>query len=86
MLDLRNIAVGWRKFFKGERPAHFVERAKICMECPHAVDSMLLEIVANEALELPGKKCEICGCGLQQKLMVEEERCPKEKWDVVKSN
>lgn len=69
---------------KGENPDFFHERAEICMKCPHAVDGALFKMVKNKMQKLSGKKCDACGCGLQMKLLVPEEVCPKQKWDAVR--
>lgn len=83
MLKGVDIAKGWFHMFKGDRPDFYVERAKICMTCPSAVDDKLFKFVKNEMIELPGKKCAICGCGLQAKLQLRQEKCPKGLWNVV---
>lgn len=54
-------------------------RAKICADCPFAVQSKLRMFVKEQLTEVDGMKCSQCGCPLIAKLR-SEDTCPKNKW------
>ena len=64
----------------GDEPEYFKKRAEVCKGCIHAVDSKLFAIIKDKMMAVPGLKCDACGCGLQQKLLVKDEKCPEGKW------
>ena len=58
------------------------DRAKICSRCPHAVAGRLFMAKKNDKIkEIEGLKCNVCECGLSEKLRVKDETCPKNKWE-----
>lgn len=61
-----DIANGWKNVVfpspTVEKLAHV--RAKICSECPHAVESKWTQALGDKIEEIQGRKCELCGCPL----------------------
>ncbi len=57
-------------------------RAKICAKCPDATKGRLFIAKKDDKIkEIEGLKCNLCGCGLSEKLRSKEETCPKNKWE-----
>lgn len=83
MIKLFNIIHGWKNYVI-KNPATELQaekRAKICAECPHSSQLMLLEVmVRDEIKEIQGHQCNECGCPLSMKVRSKEESCPIDKW------
>lgn len=56
-------------------------RAKICAQCPSAIDTGLYTmIVDNRTSKIQGMKCNECGCNLSAKVRSANDYCPLGKW------
>lgn len=88
MSALKNIFTGWTKKLhlvettQGEKRMA-LERVKICVDCPHAKEQWATKIIdgvlKNDELG-SGIGCGLCGCPVQAKALVENEKCPLDKW------
>ena len=56
------------------------ERLAICRTCPYAVEKTFLKFVRGKATEETTKACKFCGCPIQEKSLVKEEKCPMNLW------
>ena len=71
--------LGWIKTTNEERELQ-KKRLDICLQCPHAKHSKTLEAIRGEITEVNVLKCDLCGCSLQEKTIIKNEKCPIEKW------
>lgn len=57
-------------------------RARICANCPSAVQSRATGAILNDTKtsEIKGLICDACGCALSAKVRSEQSWCPKGKW------
>lgn len=62
------ILKAWKEVLKGRTSEEHKRRATICMNCPAAQHSTLLELVKDELKEIQGLKCLDCGCPLSPKI------------------
>lgn len=79
------IAEGWKNVvFKSPLVEKLAQvRAKICSDCPHAVESSWLQTVGEYIKEIKGLKCGLCNCPLSAKTRSVKEGCaqqPNPKW------
>jgi len=85
MINLLHIAEGWGKSLGWldidiETAELSKERLKICSSCPYAKESSFLKLFKGEARELEAIYCTSCGCPVNEKSLVKNEKCPKGKW------
>lgn len=88
MISLVNIYEGWKKHLiassatAGEKVVAD-SRVKVCVGCEFAEENWLSKFVdgvlAKDQLG-SGIGCGICGCPVNQKALVLNEKCPKNKW------
>lgn len=64
------IFLGWYYFITNKNNEMALERLKICVECPLMKRGV----------------CTDCGCVLQAKARIKEEKCPLDKWDLDRGN
>lgn len=64
---IKNIIIGTYYNITNKQKGLSIYRMSLCNKCPHKKD-------------LFGGICEICGCILESKTRVLEERCPKKEW------
>lgn len=58
-----------------------MERAKICSECPFAVETTFKQIELDDSIkEIKGLKCSDCGCILSAKVRQMYNKCTQNKW------
>ena len=56
-------------------------RARICAECPFAVETMFKQMLPDDSIkEIAGLKCSDCGCILSAKVRQIIDSCPQHKW------
>lgn len=87
-MNLKNIYDGWKKHLivsaaTDEEKELAKERVKICVDCPFAEENWLSKIidgVLQKDQVGSGIGCSICKCPVNQKALVKEEQCPKNKW------
>ena len=84
MNKLSAIAEGWGKSLglvevSEENKALAIIRVSVCVKCPHAKEMWLKKFIdgflRNDELG-SGIGCEICGCPVNEKALVIEEKCP----------
>lgn len=88
MSTLKNIYEGWTKSLglaevSEENKQLALQRVKICVECPFAKEMWLKTFIDGflKHDELgSGIGCSICGCPVNEKALVIEEKCPKGFW------
>ena len=68
-LEVINIIKGNFNRLFNRKESLFEYRYRMCRHCFH-----------KETIESLGEVCGICGCPLQSKLRVEDEKCDLEKW------
>ncbi|HLA53963.1 MAG TPA: hypothetical protein VK618_11675 [Flavitalea sp.] len=87
-MELRNIAEGWAKSLRLVKISQAnrelaVKRVGICVECPHAKEHWLKKFIDGmlKRDEIgSGIGCELCGCPINEKALVTEEKCPDGRW------
>jgi hypothetical protein len=88
MAGLKSIYEGWAKSLglakvSEENKKLALERVKICVKCPHAKEMWLKKfidgILQNDELG-SGIGCGKCGCPVNEKALVNNEKCPENKW------
>lgn len=87
-MSLKNIYEGWSKSLglaevSEENKKMALDRVKVCVECPFAEEMWLKKFIDGflKRDELgSGIGCTICGCPVNEKALVIEEKCPKNKW------
>lgn len=85
MINLLHIAEGWGKslgiFEVSEACAALSqERMKVCAECPAATTDSILKFLRGSAHQLAAIKCGECGCPVNEKTLVKNEKCPLGNW------
>lgn len=65
---LKNIFIGWFKWFKKEETEQSKKRLSICMNCPDKIK------IGKDWV------CSKCYCVCKVKVLVPEERCLENKW------
>lgn len=88
MAGLKHIYEGWTKSLglapvSPENKLLAAVRVQICVECPHAKEMWLKKFIDGvlKKDELgSGIGCSICGCPVNEKALVNEEKCPENKW------
>ena len=85
MLNLAHIAEGWGKSLgllavSDECKNLSIERIAICAKCPFASESSMLKLMHGSATRESVIKCDDCGCPIEQKTLVTDEKCPQNKW------
>lgn len=91
MSNLLNIAEGWAKSLhlvevSEENKKLAKERVMICVECPFSQEMWLKKFIDGflKRDELgSGIGCSICGCPVNEKALVIEEKCPKNLWPTI---
>lgn len=85
---LKNIYEGWSKSLglakvTEQDKALALARVKICVECEHAKE-MWLKTFIDGVLQRDnlgsGIGCSKCGCPVNEKALVKQEKCPIDKW------
>ncbi|HPI00384.1 MAG TPA: hypothetical protein PK772_08640 [Chitinophagaceae bacterium] len=88
MSKIKHIVEGWSKklhltSISEEQKVLALQRMNICMRCRHAKEQWMTKIIdgilKNDELG-SGIGCGLCGCPLQAKVLVKEEKCPIGKW------
>jgi hypothetical protein len=85
MVNLLHIAEGWGKSLgwldvSPEDQQVSIERMKICAVCPFAKESNFLKLLKGEARDMDAIYCTKCGCPVNEKTLVTDEKCPEKKW------
>ena len=83
--NFSHIIEGWSKSMglmdvTEENKKLSVDRLKICGDCPSAVESSFLKILRGNADQIKAIKCGVCGCPVNEKTLVTDEKCPFKKW------
>lgn len=86
--QLQHIAEGWAKSLhlietSEENRQLAKQRVMICVECPFSEEMWLKKFIDGflKRDELgSGIGCSICGCPVNEKALVTDEQCPKNKW------
>ena len=87
-MSLRNIFEGWSKSLglvevSEENKELAKKRVAICVECPHAKEQWLKKFIdgmlQNDEVG-SGIGCSKCGCPVNEKALVEDEKCPDGRW------
>lgn len=85
---LKHIYEGWSKSLglakvTEDEKSLALARVKICVACPHAKE-MWLKTFIDGVLQRDelgsGIGCSICGCPVNEKALVKDEKCPIDKW------
>lgn len=88
MVNLKNIYIGWTKSLglakvSEENKELAKKRVAICVECPHAKEMWLKAFIdgmlKNDELG-SGIGCNLCGCPINEKALVPDEKCPDNRW------
>lgn len=85
MIKIKHILIGWAKKW-GLLPVSRAERKlaalrmKICVICPYSEESSFLRLINDEARYEKTLACSKCGCPVDAKTIVVDEKCPKGKW------
>jgi hypothetical protein len=87
-MNLNHIAEGWAKHLDiievSEQQKQLAkERVEICVKCEHAKEQWLskfIDGVLKKDIQGSGIGCGVCGCPVNQKALVTDEVCPKNKW------
>lgn len=88
MVNLKNIYAGWTKALglvevSQENKELAKARVAICVDCPHAKEMWLKkfvdDVLKNDEIG-SGIGCSKCGCPVNAKALVIEEKCPINKW------
>ena len=84
-INLKHIVIGWGKKLKvlktNEAETKLSElRMSICHGCTELKDGKFLKIENGHAGFEQAKKCGVCGCPIEQKTIVINEKCPLGKW------
>ena len=87
-LDLNHIYEGWGKSLRfipitdGEKELAMT-RVSICVQCPKAKEMWLKKFIdgmlQNDTLG-SGIGCSVCGCPVNEKALVTDEKCPEGHW------
>jgi len=85
MINLLRIGKGWFRHLgilpmSKELEVLAEKRFEICKVCPHAKPHKLLKVIDGKLNKVGSIYCTICKCPCHQKVLVKEEKCPKEKW------
>jgi hypothetical protein len=59
------------------------KRVAICVECPHAKEQWLKKFIdgmLQKDIQGSGIGCGKCGCPVNEKALVIEEKCPDGRW------
>ncbi len=84
-INLKHIAEGWGKSMgwleiTEDCAKLSQERLNICATCPFAEESSFLKVFRKEAKDLNAIGCKKCGCPVNEKTLVTDEKCPLNKW------
>lgn len=69
MISIKNIITGWYRKLRKIETSNSEARLKICKSCPNKVKLGDLYF------------CEACGCEIEAKSKVEDEKCLLGKWN-----
>lgn len=87
-MNLKHIYEGWSKSLgiadvNEENKELARKRVSICVKCPHAKEmwlkSFIDEVLKRDELA-SGIGCGKCGCPVNEKALVIEEKCPDNRW------
>lgn len=84
MINPLHILTGWfrSQIYAPERIKKLSEeRLKVCIDCPYAVEKSFLKIREDGEHQEKTKACDLCGCPIQEKTLVESEKCPENLWE-----
>ena len=87
-LNLKNIYEGWTKSLglvevSQENKELAKTRVAICVDCPHAKEMWLKKFIdgfLKNDEQGSGIGCGVCGCPINEKALVINEKCPKGNW------
>jgi len=84
-MNLKHIAIGWAKTLNlieasKEDKIRSQERIMICTACPHAKSSSFLKFLRGNGHNIAAVKCGLCGCPINEKTLVKEEKCKDNRW------
>ena len=84
-VNLLHIAEGWGKSLgwlevSPENQQLSNERMSICAKCPFAKESKFLKLFKGEGKSMKAIYCSRCGCPVNEKTLVTDEKCPENKW------
>lgn len=85
---LKNIFTGWAKhldLIEVSKEEKVIAKARLeeCVNCEFAKEQWLSKFVDGKLkkdIKGSGIGCSICGCPVNQKALVMDEKCPKNKW------
>lgn len=82
---LRHIIIGWAKFLGLVKTSITdaelsAKRLSICKGCPNRVKGSYMLLVGGSVVEGIEYKCKLCGCPLEPKSLVKDEKCDDGKW------
>lgn len=88
MSKLKNIFEGWSKSLglvevSEENKELARKRVEICIECPHAKEQWLkkfIDGILQNDVQGSGIGCGKCGCPVNEKALVVDEKCPDGRW------
>lgn len=92
MVNLLHIAEGWGKSLgwldvSPENHQLSIDRMKICATsgpnggpCEFAKESSFLKLLKGEARQMDAIRCTECGCPVNEKTLVTNEKCPIGSW------
>jgi hypothetical protein len=87
-VNLKNIYEGWSKSLglaevSEENKELAKKRMSICVECKHAKEMWLKKFIdgalKNDVVG-SGIGCGVCGCPVNEKALVIDEKCPEDRW------
>jgi hypothetical protein len=87
-MNLKHIYEGWTKALGlvevSEKNKELAKkRVEICIECPHAKEQWLKKFIdgmLQNDVKGSGIGCGKCGCPVNEKALVIEEKCPIGRW------
>lgn len=85
MANFKHILEGWGKSMgwleiDAATAALSKERLAVCTTCPFAKESTILKLFKGDGKDIDIIYCTACGCPATEKSLVNEEKCPHDKW------
>ena len=84
-MNLLHVVEGWSKSLgwmeiSPENQELSNNRMNVCVTCPFAKQSKFLKLFKGEARDIDAIACSKCGCPVNEKSLVVNEKCPEGKW------